>query len=149
MTSGKTDDIGRAERMARVVGMRRRRVAWRDVAEDLGLSVRYVRDLYSEALAEVPVAEVDEHRAEELALYDDAVSELLELARDPDQTGRVRVDAYEALRGWCERKAKLLGLDAPTTVVTLDALDREIAQLSAELGVAAADEAADAPAASG
>jgi hypothetical protein len=42
-----------------------------------------------------------------------------------------------------ERRAKLLGLDAPARheVVTLDALDTEIARLSAELGRTAPGEA--------
>jgi hypothetical protein len=41
--------------------------------------------------------------------------------------------------GWADRKARLLGLDAPQThaVLTLDALDAQIAALEAELGVRA------------
>jgi hypothetical protein len=133
-----------AERMARIVGLRRARASWRDIAEDVGVSITRVRQLYAEALVDAPVAEVDEHRAEELVLYDDAVSELLVIARHPEVSPRTRVEAYTSIRGWCERKAKLLGLDAPTTVVTLDALDTEIARLTAELGRVAPREAAGA-----
>lgn len=122
-----------AERMARIVGLRRTRASWRDIAEDLGLSIARVRELYAQALVEAPVAEVDEHRAEELVLYDDAVSELLTIARDVEVSARTRVEAWTSIRGWAERKARLLGLDAPTQVVTLDAVDAEIARLSAEL----------------
>jgi hypothetical protein len=48
-----------------------------------------------------------------------------------------------------ERRAKLLGLDAPARheVVSLDALDAEIARLTAELGRTPAGETAPAPAA--
>lgn len=134
-------EIDTAERMARVVGLRRARASWRDIADDLGLSIRYVRELYAQALVDAPVPEVDEHRAEELVLYDDAVSELLLIARDAEVSARTRVEAWTSIRGWAERKARLLGLDAPTQVVTLDAVDAEIARLSAELERAAPAEA--------
>lgn len=133
-----------AERMARIVGLRRARASWRDIADELGLSIARVRELYARALVEAPVAEVDEHRAEELVLYDDAVAELLTIARDAAVSARTRVEAWTSIRGWAERKARLLGLDAPTQVVTLDAVDAEIARLSAELERAAPAEAPDA-----
>ena len=134
-----------ATRKARIVGLRRARASWRDIADDLGLSIARVRALYAEALVEAPVAEVDEHRAEELVLYDDAVSELLGIARDVEVSARTRVEAWTSIRGWAERKARLLGLDAPTQVVTLDAVDAEIARLSAELERATPAEAPPAP----
>jgi hypothetical protein len=48
-----------------------------------------------------------------------------------DTNGRITSSAKRA-----ERRAKLLGLDAPTTreVVMLDAIDAEIERLIAELG---------------
>ena len=77
---------------------------------------------------------VDEHRAEELGLIDTAVTDLMGIATDSTTSARTRVEAWSAIRGWAERKARLLGLDSPTkhAVLTLDALDAQIAALEPE-----------------
>ncbi len=56
------------------------------------------------------------------------------------------LDAIDRLLKIQDRRAKLLGLDAPkkVEVITIDAIDAEIARLTAELGELAAAEAADA-----
>lgn len=53
------------------------------------------------------------------------------------------LQAVDRLQRILERRAKYLGLDAPTKheVLTLDAIDRAIQELNAELGEAAAGEA--------
>jgi len=57
------------------------------------------------------------------------------IAYNPRMMPRSRIDAWLAIERWTERKAKMLGLDAPTRseVVTIGALDMEIAKLEAEL----------------
>lgn len=127
-----------AERLAEVVSLRRQRLTQDEIARRLGISQQRVSQLYSQALAAFPAQQVDEHRAEELLLIDDAISDLLPVARDHDRP-RTAVEAWSAIRGWAERKAKLLGLDAPTRseVITIDAIDAEIARLKVAIDAAA------------
>jgi hypothetical protein len=68
---------------------------------------------------------------------DRATRELLILAEVPNVNPRTKVEAWNAVRGWAERKAKLLGLDAPTrtqaTVVTADMFDQALKELEQEV----------------
>lgn len=126
-----------AERLAQVVALRRRRLTQDEIARRMGISQQRVSQLYRQALAEIPASQIEEHRAEELMLIDDAIADLMPIARDHDRP-RSAVEAWNAIRGWAERKARLLGLDAPTRnaieVITSDMVDAEIARLEAELG---------------
>lgn len=126
-----------AERMAEIVRLRRARVPQSAIAEQLGISQQRVSQLYQRALREIPAGNVAEYRAEELDLIDAATRGLLRLAHDPVVSPRTRVEAWSVLRGWAERRAKLLGLDAPqqarVSVITEDMVDAEIARLTAEI----------------
>lgn len=117
----------------RIVELRRQRLTWPDIAKAMGMTSSRVRLLYNRALAEIPAQHVDEHRAEELTLCDDATANLMTIALDEKVTHRSRIEAWNVIRSWAERKAKLLGLDAPTQVVTIDKVDQEIAALQREL----------------
>jgi hypothetical protein len=79
-------------------------------------------------LAALPRHGIDELRAEETELIDHAVNSLMTIATGNNTSARTRVEAWSATRGWAERKARLLGLDAPKThaVLTLDALEAEL-----------------------
>src|SRR6476659_5227234 len=132
-TKRAADEITTAERRARVVELRRERKSFAEIGAALGVSVQRAHTIYREALAAIPAQHVEEHRAEELALIDDAINDLLDLARDHSMP-RTAVEAWTSIRGWAERKAKLLGLDAPTQVVlTMDTIEAEIRRLEAEL----------------
>lgn len=122
-----------AERDARIVELRRHRLSWSEIADAVGAPVHIVRRRYSMALARIPAQSVDEHRAEEVVLIDDATADLMIIARDPNVLHRTRVEAWSAVRGWAERKAKLLGLDAPTQTITVDLVDNEITKLTNEI----------------
>ena len=126
-----------AERLADVVALRRQRLTQADIARQLGISQQRVSQLYAQALAEVPAAQVAEHRAEELMLIDDAIADLLPIARDHTRP-RSAVEAWNAIRGWADRKARLLGLDAPARskveIITEEMVDAEIRRLEATLG---------------
>jgi len=126
--------VEQATRRAEVVALRRQRLSLAEIGRRMGISHQRVSQLYSQALAEIPVHQVEEHRAEELILIDDAINDLLPIARDHARP-RSAVEAWNAIRGWAERKAKLLGLDAPERLefITIDEIDREIAQLNAQL----------------
>jgi hypothetical protein len=122
-----------AQKKARVVELRRQRITWPEIAKAVGVNATRARKLYNEALAEIPAQHVDEHRAEELLLIDDAVADLMIIAKEQSISPRSRIEAWSVIRSWAERKAKLLGLDAPTQVVTIDRVDQEIAALTREL----------------
>ena len=120
-----------AEQRAKVVELRRRRLTFADIGQELGFSAQRAHQIYTQALREVPVQAVEQHRAEELTLIDDAISDLWPIAHDHTQA-RTAVEAWEAIETWAERKAKLLGLDSPVRVsVDAEQLGREIEQLLA------------------
>lgn len=125
-----------AERLREIVRMRRARFTEDQIAQRLGISQPRVSQLYKQALAEIPAHDVEEHRTEELGLIDDAIRSLMRIALEAGHP-RTSVEAWNAIRGWAERKAKLLGLDAPTRstvqVITADQIDAEIARLEAEI----------------
>jgi hypothetical protein len=125
-----------AERRAQVVALRRRRATFDQIGRALGITRQRAWQIYQGALAEIPAAHADEHRAEELVLIDDAIAALMKIARDGDTTPRTAVEAWTGIRGWAERKARLLGLDAPTRFeyLTLDAIDAELRLARAEMG---------------
>src|ERR1039457_565926 len=70
-------------------------------------------------------------------LIDDAIADLLPIARDHTRP-RSAVEAWNAIRGWADRKARLLGLDAPARskveVITEEMVDAEIRRLETEMG---------------
>jgi hypothetical protein len=129
-----------AGRRARVVELRRSRMTFDEIGHQLGITSQRAGRIFHDALAALPRHGIDELRVEETELIDHAVNSLMGIATDSNTSDRTRVEAWSAIRGWAERKARLLGLDAPKThaVLTLDAIDAQIATLEAELGVRAA-----------
>jgi hypothetical protein len=137
--AGSDQRITAAERRARVVALRRQRLTFDRIGQTLGVTKERAWKIYQEALASIPAADVEEHRAEELTLIDDAISALMRIARTTE-SARTAVEAWNSIRGWAERKASLLGLDAPTRheFLTIDQIDREIAKLKVQLAEAPA-----------
>lgn len=140
----RTDALLKAQRIATVMAMRDRRASYEDIGKALSLSPSRCCQLYKEGLMNHPLSaiKVDEHRVEELRLIDVAIADLMGIAlkmpRGVKGPGaRDRVEAWNAVRGFLERKAKMLGLDAPTQHQhsTIDAIDQEIIKLQAELAV--------------
>jgi hypothetical protein len=109
------------------------------IGHQLGISSQRAGRIFHDALAALPRHDIDELRTEETELIDHAVNSLIGIATDNTTSPKTRVEAWSAIRGWAERKARLLGLDAPKThaVLTLDAIDAQIATLEAELGARA------------
>ena len=122
-----------ALRRARILELRRQRWTWPEIGRDVGISPQRAFQLYQKALVEIPTPHLEEHRAEELVLIDDAINNLIGIAKDAKVTPHARIEAWNSVRGWAERKAKLLGLDAPdrVEVITIDQIDRELARLAA------------------
>jgi hypothetical protein len=141
MTPRKRLTPASAARRVEVIKMRRARLTFAQIGDRLGITQQRAGQLYRDALADVPAQQVDEHRAEELELIDLAVNRLMSIAADPETSPRTRVEAWSAIRGWSERKSKLLGLDSPSKheVITLDAINAEIEKLAAELAAGSDD----------
>jgi len=125
------------ELVSQIIEYRRCRVPNSEIAKNLGISAARVGQLYRRALADYPLTamSIDEHRAEENDLIDAAIRELMVIAFDHRSMPRSRIDAWLAIERFMERRAHMLGIDAPTRseVVTLGALDMEIQKLEAEL----------------
>lgn len=147
--------IEQIERDARAVELRRRHLNYRQIARELDLSTSTAYEAVQRGLADTVAETNDEVRRQELERLDDLARASLrvlskthlvvsqgKVAKHPE-TGEVLVDdapvlaAIDRLLKIQERRAKLLGLDAPAKVevLTLDAIDSEIRKLSAELGV--------------
>lgn len=157
--------ISAAERRAKVIEMRRARKTFDEIGTELGITRQRAFTIYREALAAIPAAQLDEHRAEELQQLDYLSSKAFEVLErrhvtvsngrviylddeaDPLEDDGPVLDAIKTLLRIQERKAKLLGLDAPARheVMTLDSLDAQIAELTSALagGVEVAEAAAD------
>lgn len=137
MPRGNKVDPAKDELVAQIIEYRRCRMPNNEIAKNLGISTIAVGKLYRQALAEYPLTamSIDEHRAEENDLIDAAIRELMVIAFDHRSMPRSRIDSWLAIERFMERRAKMLGLDAPTRseVVTLGALDMEIQKLEAEL----------------
>lgn len=139
-----------AQRRARIIDYRAQRLTWRDIGAREDITAQRAHQIYDEALAAYPVASLAEHRHEEGELIDRAVRDLLAIAGDdstyvdgkgnerPTTSARTRVEAWSAIRGWSEHRARLFGLNAPSRstvdVVTHDSLAEEMQRLAAELG---------------
>ena len=97
---------------------------------DKGTAYRRVQ----RAIAAVPVEAVEELRQIELERLDLMLAKVMEKTTSTEKGFLFAVDRALAIS---ERRARLLGLDAPTrqtvTVITQDVLDAEIQRLEAEL----------------
>ncbi len=130
-----TDRLDAAETRTRVVQLRRLRLSFEEIGAQLGLSRQMAWKHYQRALADLPAPHIAEHRAEELTLVDDAIRRLMAIAASADQavSPRTKVEAWTAIRGWAEHKARIIGLNAALKVEVSDAVDAEISRLAEEL----------------
>lgn len=158
MPASKAQRTKTAVRRAKAVEMRTRGSSWQEIADDLGYVNRSAACADVTRALEAAVVEqnrnIDLMRQEELRAYDQLLVEawaVLErehvtvshgrIIRD-EETGEKLLDdgpvlqAIDRVVRIRERRAKLLGLDAPQRheVVSLDAVDAEIRRLTAELG---------------
>jgi hypothetical protein len=138
----------KADRIAEIFRMRGLRYKWDAIGAAMDPPITGVRacQIYKEGLTDHPVSAIaiDEYRAEELILIDDLIQRMLIILMDSrtDQSGkptmspRTKVEAVNAIKGLSERKAKLLGLDAPAQVqvTSISAMDMEIRRMEIEMG---------------
>jgi hypothetical protein len=142
-----------AQRDAEAARLRSDGLSYQQIADKLGYSHREnARRAVSRALLAIVAEPAEDLRALELARLDQMWIDVLEVLRREhvtvshgrviysEETGQPIIDdgpvlsAIDRLLRIQDRRAKLLGLDAPSKheVVTIDAIDAEIAKLEAE-----------------
>lgn len=154
-----------AERDTEAARLKARGLSYNQIARDLGYADHAgAYKAVQRALAAVPVESVDELRAVQSAQIDDLTARAIEVLESthyaftqrgdlvfgPD--GQPLIDdmpvlhAIDRLIRLAERRAKLMGLDAPARheVTTLDYLDAQIRDAADELARAQASQAPDA-----
>jgi DNA-directed RNA polymerase specialized sigma24 family protein len=115
--------------------LRSKGLTYQKVADLIGTSKQTAYNRVQRALAAIPKEAVDEYRKLENERLDELLELVLKKAHDPEN--KAAMFAVDRALAIFERKGKLNGTDSPvkTVTVTVDALDMEIARLSAELGV--------------
>lgn len=147
MPASKAQRAKTAERRAKAVAMRLAGVDYETIAQRLGYASRGAA--YTDIDRALQARLVEQHqgadvlRQQELARLDRLQAAAWTAAASGD------LKAIETVLKVVDRRCKLLGLDAPVRheVVTLDAIDAEIARLTAELGGAGETGEAETPAA--
>jgi len=120
--------------------LRSRGVTYQKIADSLGVTKATAYNRVQRALAAIPAEAVDEYRRLETERLDSLLEMALEKALDPNNKSSLfAVDRTLAIM---DRRAKLLGLDAPvkTETVTMDYMDKEIQRLEALLGETSDDD---------
>jgi hypothetical protein len=151
---GRRRSFATREKDSRALLLRQQGLSYRSIAREMGWnSASGARQAVQRSLADAVTEAVDEIRQIESARLDDMMKMLLRIAmtthyqttatgvvaRHPD-TGEPLIDSDPVTRAVMgllrisERRAKLLGLDAPVKhTITLDQVDTEIRALEAEL----------------
>lgn len=128
-----------AERQAQVVQWHADGMSFPAIGRELGVTPQRAHQIFKRALEKLPAAGLEEHRARHLALTQACIREQLDLARDQQVSPRTRIEAYSGVRGYLEREASLLGLNAPVrkeiTVLTDDVISAAIERLKADAAV--------------
>lgn len=131
-------DVAVREREARVIQWRTQGMKWDDVAAREGYAnAGGAYKAFIRGMRRIPAQAIDEHRRLQLEVIDAGVSALW-----PAYT-QGKGYAIEKMMMLMDRKARLLGMDAPTRhqVTVSDQMTAEIEALAAELGLEAnADE---------
>jgi hypothetical protein len=124
-----------AQQRTRIVQLRTQNLAWAEIAAEVGLSMSRAHALYQDALTRMPIASIDEHRAQDGAVIEKAIAALMTIATDAKSGLRHRIDSWLAIERFLDRRARLFGLDAPLKheVLTISSLDQQIMELEAEL----------------
>lgn len=108
-----------AERRIKLIDMRRRKRTWEEIAQTLGYgspsaACQDLKRALEQRRAELALT-LDEHRTEELEHLEYLQRAALTVLEDNEGDDQ-RLQAVETLRRLSERRAKLLGLDAPTRI---------------------------------
>jgi len=118
--------------------------SYQAIADQMGCSKPTAYARCQRALAAIPAEAVDEFRRLEGQRLDLLLEKAMDKALSEEKGALFAIDRVLAIM---DRRAKLMGLDAPikTEVITLDYIQAEIARLEASLGEINDDDTATAP----
>jgi predicted DNA-binding protein (UPF0251 family) len=115
--------------------LRLRSLGWtfQRIADHVGVTKATAYNRVQRALAAIPAEAVDEFRRLEMERLDIILNVAMDKALSGDKGALFAVDRVISIM---DRRAKLMGLDAPTKheVLTLDTVTAEIRRLEAQLG---------------
>jgi len=108
-------------------------MSYQAIADQMAVTKATAYNRCQRALAAIPAEAVDEFRRIEGQRLDLLLEVAMEKALSGDKGSLFAIDRVLAIQ---ERRARLMGLDAPikTEVITLDYIQQEIARLEATLG---------------
>ena len=113
--------------------MRSLGMSYQAIADQMGVTKATAYNRCQRALAAIPAEAVDEFRRLEGQRLDLLLEKAMEKALSEEKSSMFAIDRVLAIM---DRRAKLMGLDAPvrTEVITLDFIQAEIQRLEATLG---------------
>lgn len=131
--------IHAADLRQRVIQLRRERHTFAEIGRELGTSTTRAYNIYRQALALIPAADIEEHRAESLQLIDDQQQMLISVIERTKITApRTATESSRVMSVWEERKARLLGLDMPTRtehrIISAEETEYSIRELERQVG---------------
>jgi hypothetical protein len=108
-------------------------MSYQAIADQMGVTKATAYNRCQRALAAIPAEAVDEFRRLEGQRLDLLLEKAMEKALSEEKSSMFAIDRVLAIM---DRRAKLMGLDAPvrTEVITLDYIQAEIQRLEATLG---------------
>lgn len=124
-SKGKTrSDINAAQRAAMAVKLRAQKLTYDEIAKRCGYSSKAACHVaVQRELDRTITANIEEYRREELSMLDQLHSEAWLLAMDRDNKNRTF--AMDRVLAIAERRARLLGLDAPSGTNVFQVVVRE------------------------
>jgi hypothetical protein len=137
----RADQQLRAARLAaRVIELKTtRRMTFQQIGDECGFSKQRAFTVWTEALRKLPAPNLEQHRTDAIQFTDQMVTELLTLARRPNESARTIAELHRQINGWEEHKARLLGSYQPqrreVQVISGDTIDRSIAELTARMNI--------------
>jgi len=119
-------------------------MSYQAIADQQGTTKATAYNRCQRALAAIPAEAVDEFRRLEGQRLDLLLEKAMDKALSEEKSAMFAIDRVLAIM---DRRAKLMGLDAPikTEVITLDYIQQEIARLEATLGELDDDATEDTP----
>lgn len=135
--STKNNKTTRYDEALRAYTMRCQRYTIQEIADELEVSRHTAERRIEDGRLLVPLEDVEEARTKDLHFIDQALAALMPALLRGDAR------AHGSARGWLNRRAALLGLDAPKVldvnhsgeVAVTTPIDQEIRELSALLGI--------------
>lgn len=105
--------LDRARRDADIVRQRADRVPYRIIAAKYGISPQRCHAIWQRTVKSIPIQALVEKRIEAEEFINDQIAELIATFREQGVPPRTKAEISRVIAVWEQRRADLLGLDAP------------------------------------